>query len=269
MVGASYTLDAVGNRATKAAAGAPPEAYSYDAADRLVRVERTGPQSQLASFAYDPVGNRTTTQVGGTSLTGAFGLTNQLQSLAVGGSVLVSGTLSEPGTAVVNGQPARMLKADSFEASVPVAQGTQTISVSATDQGGRTRTNSYEVDISGAPEAFTYDANGSLIQRTIGPETWTYQWNGRNELAKVNKNGVELARFTYDPLGRRIEKATAGTVYSYAASGLRRPPSVAQRRHPPELRPWPRNRRSPGPYQRNGSGDVLSRRWLGIHRRHD
>jgi YD repeat-containing protein len=62
---------------------------------------------------------------------------------------------------------------------------------------------------------YTYDSNGNLATKTEGTDNWTYEWSARNELARVLKNNVEQARFSYDPMGRRAEKIAAGVTTSY------------------------------------------------------
>ena len=74
------------------------------------------------------------------------------------------------------------------------------------------------------PATYSYDLNGSLIQKIEGPDTWTYAWTVENQLRRVLKNGVEQARFVYDPLGRRIGKTAGGltTRWTYAGEEILR-----------------------------------------------
>jgi len=67
----------------------------------------------------------------------------------------------------------------------------------------------------GGPHKVRIDPNGNLATKTGGSDNWTYEWNAENQLTKVQKNGAEVARFAYDPLGRRVEKAAAGVTTSY------------------------------------------------------
>lgn len=41
------------------------------------------------------------------------------------------------------------------------------------------------------------------------------EWNAENQLKRVTKNGVEVASFSSDPLGRRVEKVAGGVTTSY------------------------------------------------------
>jgi YD repeat-containing protein len=54
------------------------------------------------------------------------------------------------------------------------------------------------------------DPNGNLLSKVDGADTWGYEWNARNELIRVTKNTLEVARFAYDPKGRRVEKVAGG-----------------------------------------------------------
>ena len=74
------------------------------------------------------------------------------------------------------------------------------------------------------PHKIPIDPNGNLASKTEGTDTWTYEWNASNELTRVTKNSIEQARFAYDPLGRRVEKAAAGvtTAYTFSAEDILR-----------------------------------------------
>jgi len=45
------------------------------------------------------------------------------------------------------------------------------------------------------------------------------EWNADNQLKRVLKNPIEQARFTYDPLGRRVEKLAGGVTTSWTHDG--------------------------------------------------
>jgi RHS repeat-associated protein len=65
------------------------------------------------------------------------------------------------------------------------------------------------------PPQLSIDSNGNLTSKTEGNDTWTYEWDAENQLKRVLKNGVEQARFAYDPLGRRVEKVAEATTIAY------------------------------------------------------
>jgi RHS repeat-associated protein len=70
------------------------------------------------------------------------------------------------------------------------------------------------------PHKVPIDPNGNLASKTEGSDNWGYEWNALNELTRVLKNGIEQARFAYDPNGRRIEKVAGGVTTSYTYDGF-------------------------------------------------
>jgi YD repeat-containing protein len=64
--------------------------------------------------------------------------------------------------------------------------------------------------------SYTYDANGNLTGKTADGHVWAYEWNAENQLLRVTKDGTEVARFAYDPVGRRVEKIAGGVTTTYA-----------------------------------------------------
>jgi RHS repeat-associated protein len=71
------------------------------------------------------------------------------------------------------------------------------------------------VTAAGAGTTYTYDPNGNLTSKTEGSDTWGYEWNADNQLTRVTKNSIEQARFSYDPMRRRVEKVAGGVTTSY------------------------------------------------------
>ena len=67
----------------------------------------------------------------------------------------------------------------------------------------------------GAPIAPTYDADGNQLTGHRHPLTgvgMNFEWDGENRLKVVRDgNGVEVARYHYDHIGRRVMKSVAGT----------------------------------------------------------
>ncbi len=206
-----YLYDNSGNRTRKQQLDYT-EDYSYDSLYRLTGVERSGGLTGIWHYGYDPVGNRTTNQVNDSVLTSAFNEKNQLASSSGGGTLRVRGTLNEPGTAKVNGNPAHMLAGNVFEATIQATTGTNTFTVEATDQSGNVTTKSYQVSVRATGATYIYDANGNVAQKVDGADTWTYEWNVENQLVRVTKNGRQVARFAYDALGRRVERTVGETV---------------------------------------------------------
>jgi RHS repeat-associated protein len=214
----TYTYDAAGNRASKSQPG-ETEAYTYDVLSQLTGVNRTGASPRQWFYRYDAVGNRLSEQADSSVTRASHNALNQLVSLSAGGPLRIQGTLDEPGTVTVNGTQARQPSATTFEADLNLPPGTHTVTVQATDARGNPRTQTYEVDVTGSSGSFAYDPNGNLTAKTDSTGAWTYEWNALNQLVRVDKDGTEVARFAYDPLGRRLEKASAGATTAYAYDG--------------------------------------------------
>ncbi len=107
--------------------------------------------------------------------------------------------MSEPATVTVQGVRAATAADQTFQATVPVAAGTNVVSVVATDPSGNSATAAFDVDNLGTPKAFTYDANGNLTS----DGTRTFEWDARNQLLAVNV-GTHRSEFSYDGLQRRV-----------------------------------------------------------------
>jgi RHS repeat-associated protein len=208
-----YTYDAAGNRLSKTHPDYA-ESYVYDALYRLKEVNRTTLTKHWI-YSYDAVGNRLSEQVDNSVSTYAYNEKNQLLSTTGGGLLRFRGTLNEPGTVTVNGQAAQMLAGNTFEAYVNVPTVPTTVPVVATDTSGNATTKNYQVTGAGSAATYSYDANGNLIQKVEGTDTWTYEWNAEHQLKRVLKNAVEQARFAYDPMRRRVEKVAGGVTTGY------------------------------------------------------
>jgi YD repeat-containing protein len=118
----TYTYDNAGNRTRKAMLDIA-EDYAYDDLYRLTGVDRSGALTRREHFGYDAVGNRLVTQVNDSVLSATYNERNQQLSSAAGGPLRVRGAIDEPGTVTVNGQPARMLSGNIFEATIQATPG--------------------------------------------------------------------------------------------------------------------------------------------------
>jgi RHS repeat-associated protein len=210
-----YTSDAIGNRLSKVAPGRA-ETYAYDALSRLTGLSHDGRES---GYGYDGVGNRLSERIDGRARSYSYDARNRLQGASGGGVTRVGGTLTEAGTVSIEGQPARMGPARTFEGDVPLAPGVHDVAVVAADDSGNTRTKTYRVVVSGGA-TYSYDANGNLSQTPEGTAVTTYEWNALNQLTRVLSNGNEVASFKYDPFGRRVEKVAGGITTTYLYDGM-------------------------------------------------
>ena len=215
-----YGLDAAGNRLSKTSTATPTfvDTYGYDDLSRLTSAVRTGTDPVIKRWLYDPVGNRTTDQTDNAVRQATYNEKNQLLTMAGGGKLRFRGQLDKPGTVTVQGKPARMLEGNKFEIDVDVHPNDNTIEAVATNLNGYSGTQSFTVSVPAASLTQTFDANGNLATKTDSSGTWTYVWNAENQLLRVCLNAdpctpeaTAVARFRYDPIGRRVEKV-AGTV---------------------------------------------------------
>lgn len=73
-----------------------------------------------------------------------------------------------------------------------------------TDQGAQTQPGNRLTAYRGW--TMQYDAEGFLISRSNGSQTYTYVWDGFGQLAEVRLNGATTAAYGYDGFGRRVSK---------------------------------------------------------------
>ncbi len=223
-----YQYDAADNRTQKSTLDYT-EDYGYDALQRLTRADRTNPGATPPNqwtWGYDAVGNRTSAQKDQEATTSTHNEKNQLLSTAGGGKMLWRGVLDEPGIATfsaasasINGQPARMLAGNVFEATLDLPAGANTVTIQAQDGSGNVSSKSYSVNVLGVPATYTYDANGNLATKTEGADAWVYTWNEMHQLTAVSKNNANQATYSYDPLGRRVERIAGTTMTGWTYDG--------------------------------------------------
>jgi YD repeat-containing protein len=73
------------------------------------------------------------------------------------------------------------------------------------------RTNTYQLTVTGAGMAYSYDLNGNLT----GDGTKTFEWDAENRLTAVKQGAAALASFAYDGQGRRAQKTAGGVSRTY------------------------------------------------------
>jgi RHS repeat-associated protein len=205
-----YTYNPVGNIVTWTQTNsgmANPRRYDlgYDLADQLRSANLTdtvtGSAVNQYNYDYDPAGNRTNTQVGSTITTSVANNLNQITSQSSGDKMHFRGTVNEPATVTVGGNPATVDAAGNFDGNINVNVGTNTVAVVATDPSGNTRTNNYQVNVpSGTSTTLLYDLDGNLTN----DGNKTYEWDAANRLIAIN-NGTHRSEFTYNGLGQRTE----------------------------------------------------------------
>ena len=169
-------------------------------------------------FEFDPIGNRTTSQVDNRVTAYTPNELNQYASRTVPRAVDVTGLAAATASVTVNGAAASRV-GDYFYSTQTApsnAAAWLTANIAATPGGTQTR----NVYVPATPEIFVYDLDGNLT----ADSRWTYTWDAENRLTSMETMvaaysvGVprQFLSFKYDYLGRRIRKTVAnwnGTAY--------------------------------------------------------
>jgi RHS repeat-associated protein len=211
-----YTYDNAGNRLTKTSPDYS-ETYTYDPLYRLTQAVRntTGGGTNHWVWTYDAVGNRLANQLDDSVTSSTYNNLNEIQTGAGGGPLLVRGHLNKPGTATVNGIQAQVTAGNTFQATIQTTPGVNTFRVIATDVSGNVTNQNYQVTLSGSSQTYNQDLDGNLTQNAAGSTTDVYAWDAENQLKSITQNGTTIATFSYDPIGRRLQKVASGTTTNY------------------------------------------------------
>ena len=177
-------------------------------------------------YAFDNIGNRTSTtaggdQNGGNLRTATYGanLNNQYTNRTVPGAVEILGSAVTNATVTVNNQ-ATYRNGMFYEATLGLTNTGAAVwegvtNVALAHSNSRTdlvATVTGNVFVPQTPETFSYDADGNLTQ----DGRWTYTWDGENRLIQMvsltNAPTASKLRLTfgYDSKCRRISKVVEG-----------------------------------------------------------
>lgn len=68
-----------------------------------------------------------------------------------------------------------------------------------------------------ANNSYVYDSNGSMVSKTAGTNSWSYNWDYENRLTQVTNPSSQSVQYKYDALGRRTERieGTNSTKFTY------------------------------------------------------
>ena len=84
-----------------------------------------------------------------------------------GSALLFKGNLNESGEVTVNNQPVLVTGSTNFAQSATLNEGTNVVSIIATDDNNNVTTNLYQIAVnSSEQERFEYDSNGNMISRS-------------------------------------------------------------------------------------------------------
>jgi RHS repeat-associated protein len=176
---------------------------AYDAAQRTLRVLTRGPAATLAlvEYAYDRNGNRTEERI---NRPAAAQVTTFRYDAAdrLTGSRRVAGADTIETSWTYDGADNRLTEVESRSGA---SAGTSNRSY-VYDARNQLR----EIQDSQAGTAtLSYDPQGNLVRKVLGADTTVYEWNARQLLAGVSRNGTVLGRYQSDHAGRRVEKSAA------------------------------------------------------------
>jgi YD repeat-containing protein len=218
----AYAYNAANQRVAVTNADETFWAYGYDQLGQLTNGWRywaggSNVLGQTFEYAFDDIGNRTTTQTGGDDTGGTLrtatytaNLLNQLTNRTVPGYVEVGGLVESGADVAVNGSAAER-QDDYFRREVAVtnssaalAQWLNTVATNSTGTSVVARL-SY---VPQTPETFTHDADGNLTQDGL----WRYTWDAENRLTRIETrtNAVTDTAYwkridcDYDYAGRRV-----------------------------------------------------------------
>ncbi|MEQ1747966.1 MAG: RHS repeat-associated core domain-containing protein [Prosthecobacter sp.] len=136
---------------------------------------------------------------------------NRLTQIGGNGTTVIEGTLNEFAQVTVTpnagaAQTASVIRDPAgtgyrYRAEISVAQGTNTVAISATDQSSLTTNHSWQFTVPALSRSLTYDANGN----TLNDGLRSYTWDAKDRLRTVTK-GATTWKWDYDYLDRRIRE---------------------------------------------------------------
>jgi RHS repeat-associated protein len=196
--------------------------YDYDSLGQVTSGKKywadgTPVAGQQFEYAFDQIGNRTQTKVGGNAQGGGLrksdytaNYQNQYSQRTLSNRIDVLGVARANATVAVNGVSSDVSrKREYFHKALQVTNGTDAqITVTAARAGFTSETNKGHLFIPASPETFTHDAEGNLTQ----DGKWNYVWDFANRLismetlSSVPTNAACKLLFAYDFRGRRISK---------------------------------------------------------------
>lgn len=231
-----YLYDGSGSRTALKLNGAVVLTYAYDDADRVQTITRG---TSTFGFVHDAAARRTTLNFpNNTKAAYAYDAKSRLTGITTTGLDSRGRTVTlTSSTYTYDFADNRLTKGGDFDESYtydPLFRLTQV-------KRGNKVSESYTYDkvgnrlsaLNSTPWAYTdrnellsyptvtrqYDLAGNTTQKVDAAGTWTYEWDVENGLSRVLKNGSEVARYAYDPIGRRLEKAAGTTTKAYTYDG--------------------------------------------------
>lgn len=186
---ASYSYDVLSRRTQLNYANTTQTSYAYDAINRLTTLTNTySPTPDTFSYTYDNVGNRLTSLRGSEATEAIYTYDNIYQ--------LTNVTYPDTSTTTYNYD-------DVGNRTTTVDGGTTAYTTNNLNQYTKVATTNYSYDLNGN---LTFDA------------TNIYSYDSENRLISA-QTPSHTAAYTYDPFGRRIQKAVDGVTTNYIYDG--------------------------------------------------
>jgi len=224
-VGSGYTYNTAGQRIRQDLGDGTYWTYAYDTLGQLTGAQHRWPDGNLVAgqqygYLYDDIGNRKQSLEGGyangaglQTTTYTANLLNQYSGITTPGVVSVNGLANATNAVTVNG--AATVRQGEYwwrETSVNNASAPVWASLNVAASNGGTTNTTVNRYVPKASETPTYDDDGNQT----GDGRWIYRWDAENRLVEMETTsiattaGVPYAkvRWTYDPLGRRIQRET-------------------------------------------------------------
>ena len=222
-----FIINAIGNRTNETlqiGSGAPiQKTYDYDRVSQLIQEKVIG--GETVDLVYDNRGNRKSKSNGTNGVGYQYNQINELLQLGMSASslnksVAVQGNVTGATSVTVNATPVP-INNNQFSGIADLVGGINTITTTATNAQGKQTLKRVQVALVGDMEYFGYDANGNLTSRIDTSEVVTgYAYDFENRLKEVKRDGVTIATYTYDALGRRDSKTVSGATTKYVYDGL-------------------------------------------------
>ncbi|MEK6282276.1 MAG: RHS repeat-associated core domain-containing protein [Acidobacteriota bacterium] len=219
----SYLYDANSNRTQLSLNTATSATYQYDVINRLTQL--TDNASLNTTFAYDATNKLTSrTLPNGVVTTSQYDGLNRLTRLthAKTGNTLADFQYQFNAvnniTQLTDGAGTHNFTYDTRDWLTGATHPNQTNeSYTLDDMGNRTASHqgssySYQAFnrlITANSSSFGYNANGNLTSKTDVSGSWTYTWDYENRLKQASKSGGVTVAYSYDALGRRIQRTSS------------------------------------------------------------
>lgn len=220
----AYQYDAVNRRTEAKLEDNSAWEYGYNDRNELTSAKRhwydnTYVSGQQYGYAYDNIGNRTTSEFGGDTSGNNLQIVNytannlnQYTSIVTPGLKDIIGAALATNSVMVNNGTADR-KGEYFHRQISVANTNQPIWQNVTNISG-TFTNKGGLVFPANNQTLVYDADGNLSFDGV----WNYQWDGENRLismwmtngiANIAATNILKLQFAYDFMDRKVQKITS------------------------------------------------------------